>query len=168
MSDLVEINENCPFCRKDIVSSAFMESEHFIAIYNIAPILRGHSLVISRKHIKSLFELSSAELAEFSVFSREVTQLLLEAFKGEGFDWSIQEGASAGQSVPHLHLHIVNRRKNDLYGLANWYPRVQENEAGMLDSASRTRLSEAEHLFYTDYLKNEITSQHLNQSLEKE
>jgi bis(5'-adenosyl)-triphosphatase len=156
MSEQLEFSGGCPFCRESIPGSAFMDSEHFLAIYNIAPILRGHSLVISRKHNRSLFEFSESELAEFVLFSKEVTELLLEAFKGEGFDWSIQEGHSAGQSVPHFHLHIVIRRPNDMKAETEWYSMIRENENKLLDSASRQHISSEEYRFYTDYLKNEL------------
>lgn len=132
-----------------------MESEYFLAIYNISPILRGHSLVIPKKHIQSLFELSEKETNEFFTFSRSVTKVLIEAFKGEGYDWSIQEGKSAGQSVPHLHLHIVVRKPGDLKKDEEWYDKVRNSEREFLDTSGRTRLSDEEYLFYTDYLKHE-------------
>jgi bis(5'-adenosyl)-triphosphatase len=157
----------CPFCRDTIESNAFMESEGFLAIYNIAPILRGHSLVIPRKHVESLFDLSGSELAEFTQFSKKVTELLLEAFKGDGFDWSIQEGLSAGQSIPHLHLHIVIRKPKDLGEESEWYSKIRENEKHILDSASRPHMSEEEYKFYTDFLKNELHSKN-KKSLDKE
>jgi bis(5'-adenosyl)-triphosphatase len=152
----LENNTECPFCRENIPRDAFMQSGNFLAIYNIAPIIRGHSLVISRKHVGSLFELSDIELAEFTLFSKEVTELLLGAFKGEGFDWSIQEGISAGQSVPHLHLHVVIRKPGDLKGESEWYMKIKDNETHILDSSSRSRLKDEEYQFYTDYLKNEL------------
>ena len=157
----------CPFCKKNISDSAFMQSETFLAIYNIAPLLRGHSLVIPRRHVKSLFELSKSELAEFILFSRSVTLLLLEAFTGDGFDWSVQEGNSSGQSVPHLHLHIVIRKPNDMEGESEWYLKIKENENRFLDSDSRARLSDEEYRFYTNYLKNQFEIQKIRLSQEK-
>lgn len=156
MNELKLVDGNCPFCKETVTGSSFMHSANFLAIYNIAPILRGHSLVIPKRHISSLFELTDCELAEFFKFSKEVTELLMEAFKGEGFDWSIQEGTVAGQSVPHLHLHVVIRKANDMEVQDEWYHQVRENELAQLDSNSRPRLSAKEHLFYTDYLRNEL------------
>jgi bis(5'-adenosyl)-triphosphatase len=153
---MTEHSNHCPFCRESQLSSAFMESDNFLAIYNIAPILRGHSLVIPRKHIFSLFELTDTLLAEFSLFAKDVTELLLEAFKGEGFDWSIQEGYVAGQSIPHLHLHIVIRKPKDMEGEEEWYVKIKENEALYLDDNQRPRLSDEEYRFYTEYLRNEF------------
>jgi bis(5'-adenosyl)-triphosphatase len=164
---LLEHTGECPFCRATVESNAFMESENFLAIYNIAPILRGHSLVIPRKHVESLFDLSEIELTEFTQFSKKVTELLLEAFKGDGFDWSIQEGLSAGQSIPHLHLHIVIRKPKDIGDESEWYMIIRENEKNVLDSASRAHLSDEEYRFYTDFLKNELQLKK-SKSLDKE
>jgi bis(5'-adenosyl)-triphosphatase len=155
MNELKLVDGKCPFCKETVTGSSFMHSDNFLAIYNIAPILRGHSLVIPKRHVISLFELSEAESTEFFMFSKEVTELLMEAFKGEGFDWSIQEGIVAGQSVLHLHLHIVIRKPNDMKEQVEWYHKVKENELAQLDSNSRPRLSDNEYLFYSDYLRNE-------------
>jgi len=132
-----------------------MQSAKFLAVYNIAPVLRGHSLVVPRSHISSLFDLSQEDQSEFMDFSLKVTRVLLSAFKGEGYDWSIQEGKSAGQSVEHLHLHIVIRNPGDLPEGTEWYLKIRENESLLLESDHRQRLSEDEYRFYTDYLRNE-------------
>jgi diadenosine tetraphosphate (Ap4A) HIT family hydrolase len=126
-----------------------------MAIYNIAPILRGHSLVIPKKHIESVMDLNHAEHEEFFQFARNVTRVLLSAFKGEGFDWSLQQGIDAGQSESHLHLHIVIRKPDDMDQGEEWYQKVRDNEQSLLDSSSRQRLSDEEYSFYTDYLINE-------------
>jgi bis(5'-adenosyl)-triphosphatase len=146
-------NISCPFCRQDILSDAFMQSEDYYAIYNIAPVLPGHSLVIPKKHIKSLLELNEAEFIEFFTFSKKVTQTIIRAFNGEGFDWSVQDGESAGQTIFHLHLHIIPRIPHDLKENENWYPLAKESEKAFLDSTSRPHLSTSEYHHFTDLLK---------------
>jgi bis(5'-adenosyl)-triphosphatase len=133
-----------------------MESKHCIAIYNIAPVLKGHSLVLPKRHITSLMDFTVEELADFSLFSREVTKVLKSAFIGKSFDWSLQEGAEAGQSVDHVHLHIIVRKPNDLLSDENWYKKIKENDDTLLDSIHRHKLSNEEHLFYTDFIRQEI------------
>jgi bis(5'-adenosyl)-triphosphatase len=150
------MDQDCPFCNPRVQSKAFMESGNFLALYNIAPILRGHSLVISRNHVRSILDLPDSQSTEFVDFAKKVTEILLSAFKGEGFDWSVQDGSAAGQSIEHLHLHIVIRRKNDLDGNSEWYPKVQANEQELLDTAHRKRISMEEYDFFTDYIKQEI------------
>jgi bis(5'-adenosyl)-triphosphatase len=131
----------CPFCDETILRAQFAESEDFRAIYNLAPVLPGHSLVVSKQHHPSLMDLPENELAELMSFSRKVTRILCKTFQAEAFDWTIQDGAAAGQSVPHLHLHILPRLPADLPAPGDWYPLLQESQAGMVDSALRARLT---------------------------
>lgn len=137
---LDELRNNCPFCNSNIDKSRFSESENFLAIYNIAPILPGHSLIIPKRHVESLLELNNEELHEMMIFSRNTTKMLLEMFKSSGFDWTIQEGEDAGQSVPHLHLHLIPRKSNDLPQPGDWYPLLRESESEIIESSTRARL----------------------------
>ena len=133
--------KNCPFCSSNVDVAKFDESENFLAIYNIAPILPGHSLVIPKRHVESLMDLDDKELHEMMMFSRETTRLLLEVFKSTGFDWTVQEGEEAGQSVPHLHMHLIPRKSDDLSQPGDWYPLMKESEIEIIDSNARHRLS---------------------------
>ena len=62
---------SCPFCGTNIRETVFAESKNFCAIYNIAPILPGHSLIIPKRHLESLMDLSDSELCEMMIFGRE-------------------------------------------------------------------------------------------------
>ena len=137
---LDELRNNCPFCNSNIDEARFSESENFLAIYNIAPILHGHSLILPKRHVESLLELNNEELHEMMIFSRNTTKMLLEMFKSSGFDWTIQEGEDAGQSVPHLHLHLIPRKSNDLPQPGDWYPLLRESESEIIESSTRARL----------------------------
>ena len=141
---LDELRNNCPFCDPNVDEARFSESENFQAIYNIAPILPGHSLIIPKRHVESLLELNDKELHEMMIFSRNTTEMLLEFFKSSSFDWTIQEGEDAGQSVSHLHLHLIPRRSNDLSQPGDWYPLLRESESEIIDSSTRARLSPEE------------------------
>ena len=122
-------------------------------MYNIAPILPGHSLVIPRAHVASLLELSEADLGAFVLFARRITRWLGRAFAADDFDWSIQDGMSAGQTVPHLHLHIVPRHAGDLPNPGDWYPALMASESAQIDDRTRPRLTPAEHARITAYLR---------------
>jgi bis(5'-adenosyl)-triphosphatase len=135
-------NPSCPFCRPDIENAAFAESENFLAIYNKSPILPGHSLIIPRAHVPAVLELSAPELTEFVHFARQVTVGLLRVFGANSFNWSLQEQPAAGQTVNHLHLHIVPRLDHDLPEPGDWYPillKTYQTEA--IDSSTRPRLT---------------------------
>lgn len=134
--------DNCPFCAKR-QDEAFLESENFVAIYNIAPVLPGHSLVIPKKHVESLFELSDELTGEFMILGRKVAKLVTAMLDTDAFDWAVQEKEAAGQSVPHLHMHVVPRKIGDLPNPGDWYQAVEKSETH-IDSANRKRLSPEE------------------------
>lgn len=143
----VQIQENmqpgdCPFCNEKIETSVFLEKGRYMALYNIAPVLPGHSLVVPRKHITSLLSLNNTELFDFFETARATLQILMKAFNTDAFDWSLQEKPEAGQTIEHLHLHIVPRMKNDLKSPGDWYPLVSGNDDTIIDSLNRQRLND--------------------------
>ncbi|GAB4023360.1 hypothetical protein GCM10028808_73580 [Spirosoma migulaei] len=134
--------EICPFCRLDISDISFLENENFLVVYNIAPILPGHSLVIPKKHTLSLFELNQEELKDFMVLGQKAGRLLSKAFNVESFNWSIQERAPAGQSVPHLHMHVIPRKEGDLSAPGDWYPELEDKfYSNHIDSSERPKFN---------------------------
>jgi bis(5'-adenosyl)-triphosphatase len=143
---------NCLFCTRKIIEKSFYTTAQFSALYNIAPILPGHSLIIPNKHYESVFELSDDELGEMMCFARRATQVLKSVFKCDGFDWSLQDGVSAGQTVLHLHVHIIPRKAHDLPDGHQWYRKIAQNEKQMLDSQHRERLSDHDYNAITNQL----------------
>jgi bis(5'-adenosyl)-triphosphatase len=143
----------CPFCNEAIRSSVFFETKDYLALFNIAPVLPGHSLIIPRLHYTSILQLTEAELAGFFLTARKALHILLQAFNTEAFDWSIQEKPEAGQSIEHLHLHIVPRVKDDLAHPGHWYPLVQKNDMDMIDSQNRPRLTSQEMKIIVEKLR---------------
>lgn len=146
---------NCPFCTKT-PADYFIETESFAAIYNIAPILPGHTLIIPKKHYESLFELSDQELAEFMILGRKVARLLAHLFLTDAFDWAIQEKEAAGQSVAHLHMHVVPRKIGDLPHPGDWYTALEKSELVGIDTEIRRKLNPEEMRTITHRLKEEV------------
>jgi bis(5'-adenosyl)-triphosphatase len=145
----------CAFCKADIEAAAFAEQGDFRAIYNRSPILPGHSLIVPIWHVPSLLDLTDAELAQMVEFSRLVVKNLLRIFKAEGFNWTIQEGAVAGQTVPHLHLHLIPRKDRDLPTPGEWYPRLLKSEVWIIDSDERPRYSGEEVRRIAEHIRTE-------------
>ncbi len=144
----------CPFCDPSIEFATFGKSGHFRAVYNLAPILPGHALVMPKRHVTSLLDLSEEELSEMMVFSRRVVKVLLAAFGARAFDWTIQEGVEAGQSVPHLHLHLIPRKAEDLPQPGDWYPRLMDSlTIDAIDSEQRPRLHAEEMKRIVEHLR---------------
>ena len=144
----------CPFCLKGAAES-YMESTHCRVIYNISPILPGHSLVIPKRHCESLLELSPAEITDLFLLATEATGYLLKLFNTKAFNMAIQEGTSAGQSQAHVHLHLVPRTPGDLPDPGAWYAELNR-DPDTLDTFARTRLSEQQLAELTNRLKRQI------------
>jgi bis(5'-adenosyl)-triphosphatase len=144
----------CPFCDVSVRTAMFFETPNFMAIYNIAPILPGHSLVIPRVHRVSLMELSDHEMNDFFSTARMATRILMKAFQTEAFDMSIQEKPEAGQTIEHLHLHIVPRVKGDLPQPGEWYPLIHQSDQTMIDSFTRPHLNSENLTLITNELKH--------------
>ncbi|MBN2487133.1 MAG: HIT family protein [Bacteroidales bacterium] len=144
---------NCPFCPPLAELTTFAETPCFRALYNIAPVLPGHSLVVPKEHIRSMLGLNENLLYEMVVFSRKIVQVLMKAFSCQSFDWTIQDGTEAGQTIEHLHLHIIPRHSNDLAAPGDWYPAMLQNETAIIDSALRQKINQAEMVKIVSFLK---------------
>jgi diadenosine tetraphosphate (Ap4A) HIT family hydrolase len=78
------------------------------------PISPGHTLIIPKRHIGSFFDLSPDEREDLmSLVSNAKAELATE-FKPDGFNIGINDGPVAGQTVPHLHIHLIPRYKGDM------------------------------------------------------
>ncbi len=128
------MNNNCPFCDPEVVNIAFAEGLGFYAVYNHAPVVTGHCLVIPFKHTTDLLALDTREYTNFFAFAREVVVFLNSYYSTSEFDMSIQQGENAGQSVAHLHMHILPRKANDLPQGEEWFHKLNEDEFTSLDS----------------------------------
>ncbi len=142
----------CPFCEAAIQTHTFAASQYCKAIYNLSPITWGHVLIIPTKHYVSIFDLSLSVYNDLMLFSKTVSEMLKSAYQSEGVNWSLQDGECAGQTVPHLHLHIIPRYPQDFPHPGDWYKRLKQNE--WLDSEKRPKLTEEAIKKEVDLLRN--------------
>lgn len=103
---------NCPFCTLP-ASRIVEENVHAVCIRDAYPVSPGHSLIIPRRHIGSVFEASAGEWLEFLVLLDLAKQRLDDEFNPDGYNIGINDGPAAGQTVPHLHLHLIPRFEGD-------------------------------------------------------
>jgi diadenosine tetraphosphate (Ap4A) HIT family hydrolase len=105
---------DCPFCNiKDNVNVIYQDSS-WIAVYDSYPVSKGHVLLIPKRHVKTYFELNYVELASVGVNIGIIKRLLDKKFKPTGYNIGINCGESAGQTVPHCHIHIIPRYDGDV------------------------------------------------------
>lgn len=103
---------NCPFCTLPL--ERIIDSNEFgVAIRDGFPVSPGHTLVIPKRHIGSWFEISNDEQRGLLDLLARAKTDLQEEFKPDGYNIGINDGSAAGQTVPHLHMHLIPRYKGD-------------------------------------------------------
>lgn len=84
------------------------------ALVNLKPLLPGHVLVIPRRVTPRLSDLSEAEVRDLFLTVQRVGRMVERVYNASSLNIAIQDGADAGQSVPHVHAHIIPRKNADL------------------------------------------------------
>ena len=97
----------------------------------------GHSLIIPKRHVVNFNELFDNELSEMLIFTKHVNSILTRAFGCKAFNWTIQDGEPAGQTINHMHLHIIPRKLGDLSNPGDWYPKLEKWDYKIIDSQDR-------------------------------
>lgn len=92
----------------------FHRSAHSIALVNIKPILPGHVLVITKRPCARFTDLQDEEVADLWLTARRVGTALERHYGASSLTLAIQDGRDAGQSVPHVHVHVLPRAPLDL------------------------------------------------------
>lgn len=104
-------NNNCIFCNPtDIV----INGEYAYSRLDGFPVSEGHCLIIPKRHVNSIDELSDVELKDLYTVLHQTKILLIETYLPDGFNIGINEGEAAGQTVPHLHIHLIPRYEGDV------------------------------------------------------
>ena len=107
---------DCLFCKivtGEINSESILESENFIVIKDAFPRVNGHLLVISKKHYETFLEMPFEIYEELLKISKEAALKIVKEKGAEGFNFFMNNGEVAGQVIPHVHWHILPRKKGD-------------------------------------------------------
>lgn len=107
------LQHDCPFCEME-KSRICVEGEFAFAILDRFPVANGHTLVIPKRHISSLFDLPADEYASIWLLVAQVRERLMPDLKPDGFNVGVNDGTAAGQTVTHAHVHIIPRRNGDV------------------------------------------------------
>lgn len=103
----------CPFCALP-PERILVANDHALRIRDGFPISPGHSLIIPRRHIGSFFETTEAERKALLALLDEAKQAAAAEFNPDGYNIGINDGPAAGQTVPHLHIHLIPRYTGDM------------------------------------------------------
>jgi diadenosine tetraphosphate (Ap4A) HIT family hydrolase len=111
MSDLT--TSACPFCHVD-TGRVLDENELAIAFADGFPVSPGHSLVIPRRHVSDFFELSAREIAAVFELVVRIRSRLAAEHSPAGFNVGVNVGTAAGQTIMHVHVHLIPRYPGDV------------------------------------------------------
>lgn len=102
-----------PFCAVD-VDALVQESRHSVALRDRYPVSPGHTLVVPRTHVASVYDLTPAAQADLWDLVAAVRAELSRTHEPDGFNIGINDGPSAGQTVGHAHIHVIPRYEGDV------------------------------------------------------
>lgn len=105
---------NCPFCNPAIDMELIVESATAFSIYDKFPVNNGHALIIPKRHIANYFELSFKEQSACWFVINKVKEIVQKKYAPSGFNIGINIKESAGQTVPHVHIHLIPRYEGDV------------------------------------------------------
>ena len=107
---------DCIFCKianGEIPSNTIFEDDNFRVILDNGPATKGHALVLPKKHYADLFEIPEETLAGAVKTAKKVAANMKDKLGCDGLNLVQNNGAAAGQTVMHFHLHIIPRYEND-------------------------------------------------------
>lgn len=135
-----ESGMDCKFCRivsKELAAAVVLEDEFCMAFLDIRPLFHGHCLLVPRTHHETLEDLPESLVAPFFSDAKLLSRAVREATASEGTFVAINNTIS--QSVPHLHVHVVPRKRKD--GLKGFFwPRTPyADDRQMRETAERIR-----------------------------
>ena len=109
-----ETRIKCPFCGKDAERRLIAQEGTVFAFRDKHPVTPLHTLVIPRRHVADYFDLLPAERADAETLLHRLRRAILEEDPSvTGFNVGVNCGASAGQTIMHVHIHLIPRRDGD-------------------------------------------------------
>ena len=103
----------CPFCAPD-PERVFLEGELVFALWDAFPVNPGHALIVPRRHVASWFDATTDEQAEILQMISRVRSVIRSVHAPAGYNIGINVGEAAGQTVDHLHVHVMPRYPGDV------------------------------------------------------
>lgn len=90
------------------------ESKHFFAIRDAYPVSQGHSLIVSKRECRTIFDLTADELADLHRVLQSVREKLDTNYGPTGYNVGANAGADAGQTIDWCHIHVIPRYRGDV------------------------------------------------------
>ena len=108
-------SNECIFCEIAITDRVIDQTDHCFVIRDAFPVTEGHTLIIPKRHVADYCDLTSTETSEIQKLLHKHKSKIEQSDKSvDGFNIGINVGATAGQTVFHVHVHLIPRRIGDV------------------------------------------------------
>jgi len=105
---------DCPFCDREGRLKIITSNHVAFAIFDNYPVSNGHVLVIPRRHCSNYFELTMEEQQASWTLIAKIQGKLTDKYKPDGYNIGVNIGKAAGQTIEHVHLHLIPRYNGDM------------------------------------------------------
>ena len=108
--------DNCIFCKiagGEIPAATLYEDENFRVILDLGPASKGHALILPKAHAANIYEISDELAAKAMILAKKMARVMTGALHCDGFNIVQNNGECAGQTVFHLHMHVISRWNDD-------------------------------------------------------
>jgi diadenosine tetraphosphate (Ap4A) HIT family hydrolase len=125
------MEDECIFCRivsKELPASIVHEDDEVMAFMDVGAATKGHTLVIPKKHVKTVFELDAGTASAVFTAATRISKALRKAVKCDGLNLLVANEEAAGQVVFHLHVHLIPRYAGDDFGMEFRYKNPPREE----------------------------------------
>ena len=132
---------DCVFCKivqGALPSTRIFEDQLSLVFLDIAPVVKGHALVIPKEHYDPITATPDTVLQHLITVARRIAAAQMAGLSADGVNIMQANGAAAGQVVPHLHFHIIPRFSNDGHSW-NWQTKKYANPDEMQALADKIR-----------------------------
>ena len=106
--------DNCPFCSVESEREIIASSSLSLAFFDGFPVSPGHVLIIPRRHVASFFDLTQEERLDLLKLADDVKRIVDGRYHPDGYNIGVNVGEAAGQSIFHVHLHLIPRYAGDV------------------------------------------------------
>jgi len=104
---------NCPFCQQNKLD-ILLENELAVAFFDKYPVQKGHLLIVPKQHVETYFDATNEQIQAIHALIHEGKVLIDQKYQPDGYNIGVNVGHFGGQTIFHLHFHLIPRYKGDV------------------------------------------------------
>lgn len=132
---------DCIFCKiaaKKIPATVIYDDDDVLVFMDIGPIIKGHALVIPKKHYDPVTETPDEVVSKLHLVAKKIADAQLNGLGADGVNIMQNNGAASGQEVPHIHVHVIPRFEGDGHHW-NWNAKKYDDFDEMAELAQKLK-----------------------------